>query len=377
MLPGRDREVERQRTRDYWTGYEWTKGSYSYWKVGQYTRFSGAEKPSRAATATSAGEHTSQDFQGYLQGAVETGERAASEILKRLSSRRVADPGCEAGVGCVQVQHPRRLAVRGAKAVPRSQRRRDELAGAEHDGVVAAQELDGTVGDVERVDVVVVRVQVDGERSFELDLDERELRQLEADRHRAVVSLEPLAFAGACDDGIAARRVVRRELVVIGGVGRLPRVLPAQVLDEPPRGSVHVEQAHRPGLEVVEPVHDAGRHGDRVAGCERQLAVRGEDLEPSLEEDEGVDVRRVEVPVGAARPAARAGTRTRRSLRGSASTSVREPFRSRTSTTELTLFDLDAHRAAARSAAVCVALDEHALDAHVAGRGLEPQSASR
>jgi monoamine oxidase len=26
-------------TRDYWTGYEWTKGSYSYWKVGQYTRF--------------------------------------------------------------------------------------------------------------------------------------------------------------------------------------------------------------------------------------------------------------------------------------------------------------------------------------------------
>ncbi len=188
--------------------------------------------------------------------------------------------------------------------MPRSQRRRDELAGAERDGVVAAQELDGTVGDVERVDVVVVRVRVDGERSFELDLDERELRQLEADRHGAVVSLEPLALAGACDDGVAARRVVRRELVVLSGVGRLPRVLPAQVLDEPPRGSVHVEQAHRPGLEVVEPVHDAGRHGDRVAGCERQLAVRGEDLEPSLEEDEGVDVRRVEVPVGAGRPTA-------------------------------------------------------------------------
>jgi monoamine oxidase len=65
---------------DYWTGYPWTLGSYSYWKVGQYTGFSGAEKlPSGACHF--AGEHTSQDFQGYLNGAVETGQRAAAEIL--------------------------------------------------------------------------------------------------------------------------------------------------------------------------------------------------------------------------------------------------------------------------------------------------------
>ena len=31
-----------------------------------------------------AGEHTSVDFQGYLNGAVETGERAADEILADL-----------------------------------------------------------------------------------------------------------------------------------------------------------------------------------------------------------------------------------------------------------------------------------------------------
>jgi monoamine oxidase len=31
-----------------------------------------------------AGEHTSQDFQGYLNGAVETGARAANEILGDL-----------------------------------------------------------------------------------------------------------------------------------------------------------------------------------------------------------------------------------------------------------------------------------------------------
>jgi monoamine oxidase len=32
-----------------------------------------------------AGEHTSVDFQGYLNGAVETGERAAGEILDDLT----------------------------------------------------------------------------------------------------------------------------------------------------------------------------------------------------------------------------------------------------------------------------------------------------
>ena len=70
-------------TVDFWTGYQWTKGSYSYWKVGQYTKFSGMEKV-RQGNCHFAGEHTSQDFQGYLNGAVETGARAANEILADL-----------------------------------------------------------------------------------------------------------------------------------------------------------------------------------------------------------------------------------------------------------------------------------------------------
>ena len=70
-------------TIDFWTGYRWTKGSYSYWKVGQYTKFSGMEKM-RQGNCHFCGEHTSQDFQGYLNGAVETGERAANEILNDL-----------------------------------------------------------------------------------------------------------------------------------------------------------------------------------------------------------------------------------------------------------------------------------------------------
>ena len=70
-------------TVDFWADYAWTRGSYSYWKVGQYTKFSGIEKV-RQGNCHFAGEHTSQDFQGYLNGAVETGERAAGEILADL-----------------------------------------------------------------------------------------------------------------------------------------------------------------------------------------------------------------------------------------------------------------------------------------------------
>ena len=81
VLPGATKQWNGKATRDYWTGYEWTRGSYSYWKAGQYSRFSGAEKE-QSGNCHFCGEHTSQDFQGYLQGAVETGERAASEILK-------------------------------------------------------------------------------------------------------------------------------------------------------------------------------------------------------------------------------------------------------------------------------------------------------
>ncbi len=68
-------------TVDFWTAYPWTKGSYSYWKVGQYTKFSGMEKV-RQGNCHFCGEHTSQDNQGYLEGAVETGQRAADEILR-------------------------------------------------------------------------------------------------------------------------------------------------------------------------------------------------------------------------------------------------------------------------------------------------------
>ncbi|MDQ1682621.1 MAG: monoamine oxidase, partial [Frankiaceae bacterium] len=64
---------------DDWTRNPWSLGSYSFWKVGEYTTFVGAEREA-SGNCHFAGEHTSVDFQGYLNGAVESGYRAASEI---------------------------------------------------------------------------------------------------------------------------------------------------------------------------------------------------------------------------------------------------------------------------------------------------------
>jgi monoamine oxidase len=60
-------------------------GSYSYWKVGQYTSFSGyegARQPDpKTGTCHFAGEHCSTNFQGFMEGGAEEGARAAGEIL--------------------------------------------------------------------------------------------------------------------------------------------------------------------------------------------------------------------------------------------------------------------------------------------------------
>ena len=83
VLPGISARWNGRATVDFWAGYPWTKGSYSYWKVGQYTKFAGVEREAEG-NCHFAGEHTSVDFQGYLNGAVESGERAAGEIVSAL-----------------------------------------------------------------------------------------------------------------------------------------------------------------------------------------------------------------------------------------------------------------------------------------------------
>jgi monoamine oxidase len=83
VLPGVSAQWDGRATVDYWPAYPWTRGSYSYYKPGQYTRFGGAEEQVSGACHF-AGEHTTQDYQGYLQGAVFSGERAAAEVLDAI-----------------------------------------------------------------------------------------------------------------------------------------------------------------------------------------------------------------------------------------------------------------------------------------------------
>jgi monoamine oxidase len=54
-------------------------GAYSYYLTGQYTGFSGIE-PVQQGNIHFAGEQTSLDFPGYMEGAVTSGERVSWEI---------------------------------------------------------------------------------------------------------------------------------------------------------------------------------------------------------------------------------------------------------------------------------------------------------
>src|SRR5262249_7172138 len=58
-------------------------GSYSYWRVRQYTVFHGVEKEP-SGHCHFAGEHCSTDFQGFMEGAAAEGARAANEVIASL-----------------------------------------------------------------------------------------------------------------------------------------------------------------------------------------------------------------------------------------------------------------------------------------------------
>lgn len=57
--------------------------SYAYWRVGQYTSFGGYEGAPQGRVLF-CGEHTSQDFQGFMEGGASEGQRAARVLMRRL-----------------------------------------------------------------------------------------------------------------------------------------------------------------------------------------------------------------------------------------------------------------------------------------------------
>jgi monoamine oxidase len=57
--------------------------SYSYFRVGQYTDFGGSEGAPQDGILF-CGEHTSQDFQGFMEGGASTGRQTAKDLIALL-----------------------------------------------------------------------------------------------------------------------------------------------------------------------------------------------------------------------------------------------------------------------------------------------------
>lgn len=70
-------------THSIWHKNPFTKHSYAYYRVGQYTQFGGHEGV-RQGGVLFAGDHTSQDFQGFMEGAASEGVRAGKELRQLL-----------------------------------------------------------------------------------------------------------------------------------------------------------------------------------------------------------------------------------------------------------------------------------------------------
>lgn len=83
VFPGTTAAFTGRAYEDHWALDPWVKGAYSYYRVGQATSYGQlAARPEWPFLF--AGEHTSIANIGFLDGAVETGERAARALLRRL-----------------------------------------------------------------------------------------------------------------------------------------------------------------------------------------------------------------------------------------------------------------------------------------------------
>ena len=63
-----------------WIEFPYVKASYSCYKPGQWTTIAGLEMEA-VGNFYFAGEHCSELFQGFMNGAAETGRRVAEELI--------------------------------------------------------------------------------------------------------------------------------------------------------------------------------------------------------------------------------------------------------------------------------------------------------
>jgi monoamine oxidase len=92
LLPGIERAYpgtlrernDKPPSRFHWPTHPWTKGSYAGYKPGQWTTIAGSEGLP-VGNLFFAGEHCSYDFQGYMNGAAQSGADTAKAIMAKVS----------------------------------------------------------------------------------------------------------------------------------------------------------------------------------------------------------------------------------------------------------------------------------------------------
>ena len=89
VYPGAAAEVNGKVSRFHWPSFAWTRASYSCYKPGQWTTIAGSESVP-AGNLYFAGEHCSYDFQGYMNGAAQSGADTAKLLMEKLSVSKAA-----------------------------------------------------------------------------------------------------------------------------------------------------------------------------------------------------------------------------------------------------------------------------------------------
>jgi monoamine oxidase len=91
VFPGISGKFDGQRALMNWPEYKFTRGSYTCPLVGQYTTLLKVTgEPELDGRLIFAGEHTSGEFSGFMNGAVQSGNRAAQEILVEAKKAAVS-----------------------------------------------------------------------------------------------------------------------------------------------------------------------------------------------------------------------------------------------------------------------------------------------
>ena len=86
IFPGAVDAFTKKAIRQHWPSSPFVLGSYTCFKPGQYSTLSDS-LATPVGNLFFAGEHTSGEFNGYMEGAAESGERAAKEVLAKVGRR--------------------------------------------------------------------------------------------------------------------------------------------------------------------------------------------------------------------------------------------------------------------------------------------------